>query len=98
MIITTTRCGKKWPLHYVTYHQETKAPYRRADRAHVIRLFRLGIVFGRVTRRIADPDEALRLALGSWDVGRYRPVEWDREAQQFTDRFFKAAAEQEADA
>lgn len=64
MLLTTTRCLPGFPLYYRTYHQETEPPYRRCERAHVLRLFRRGLVVGRWHATAANEAEAITAALG----------------------------------
>ncbi|KUL44761.1 hypothetical protein ADL22_12525 [Streptomyces sp. NRRL F-4489] len=46
---------------FITWTQETSAPYRRSDRTYVVRIgFRRGLAVGRYTRVLADEDAAMR--------------------------------------
>jgi hypothetical protein len=62
-LLTTTRCLPGWPLAYTAYHQEVEPPYRRCDRATVIRFHRRGIVVGRWTGAAPDETTAIHSAL-----------------------------------
>lgn len=63
--LALTGCQPGWPLTYLTYHQEIEAPYRRCNRARVIRLGRWGVVVGRWDSRAEDEHQALTDALGA---------------------------------
>lgn len=63
--ITHTKTLAGFPRVYRTWRQETTAPFRRCERALVVRLpwSRRALVFGRWHARLADEDAALA-ALG----------------------------------
>lgn len=67
-MLRTTRCDPSWPRTWVTYHQETSPPFRRAERVRVLRLGRRGLVVGRWTSVARDEDDALLLAMGGREV------------------------------
>jgi hypothetical protein len=74
MRLYSTVCFRSWPRHYVTYYQETQAPYRRCDRAHVFRFLTFGLVLvPHWTTKAADEDDALMYGLGArvlpWEEG-----------------------------
>ncbi|MFE6745969.1 hypothetical protein ACFVGM_08970 [Kitasatospora purpeofusca] len=68
MVITTTRCQRGWPRTYRTYFQELEPPYRRAERVRVLRLGKLGLVWGRWTGKAEDERQALMDGLGAREV------------------------------
>lgn len=63
-----TRCQHGWPHTYVTYRQEVEPPYRRCDRARVLRLLRWGLVLGRWDSAADSEHEALTAALGAHET------------------------------
>ena len=73
-MIATTRCERDWPRTYTTFHQETQAPFRRADLVRVFRIGRRGFVIGRwswVCEDFGGPEEAVETAM-------FRYVDWSQ--------------------
>lgn len=67
-MITRTRCQTSWPRTYVTYFQELAPPFRRAERVRVLRVGKIGFVWGRWTSKAADEQEAILEALSGRQV------------------------------
>lgn len=63
--IASTRCLRGWPVTYLTYRQETEHPFRRCDRARVLRVLWWGLVVGRWDSRAVNETAALTAALGA---------------------------------
>lgn len=71
MRMYTTVCFRTWPRHWVTYYQELRPPYRRCERAHVIRIATFGLVLvPRWTTRALSEDDALMYGLGARVIPR----------------------------
>lgn len=88
MLLTRMRCGRNWPRHWITYHQEIEYPFRRAEHVHVYRIGTLGIVFGRWTSTCEDEYEAITQALAARNIaalddqGHLTEMFWRKENQQ----------------